>query len=37
MPQGELQEHIEQLPEMIEILSGGAVKLEPQEDEDDDG
>lgn len=38
MPRGELDEHLAQLPEIIEIVSAGAIKLEsPDEaDEDDD-
>jgi len=37
MGQGELFEYIDQLPSIIEILSGGAVKLESRDqDEDED-
>lgn len=36
MPRGELVEFLIQLPNVIEILSGGAVKLEESEDEDDE-
>lgn len=28
MPRGELDEYLDQLPEMVEILSGGAIKME---------
>lgn len=34
MPQGELAEYIEQLPTIVEILSAGAMKLEPPDDKD---
>ena len=36
MPVGELEDHIDQLPELIEILSGGNVKLQEPDDDDDD-
>jgi hypothetical protein len=34
MPQGELEEHVDQLPEMIEVLSGGTVKLSTTDDDE---
>jgi hypothetical protein len=36
MSRGELHEHIDALPEIIEIMSAGAVKLAAVEDDDDD-
>lgn len=33
MPRGELDEYFDQLPEVIEILSGGNVKMEPADDD----
>lgn len=35
MPRGELAEYLEQLPTIVEILSGGAVKLEVPDDDED--
>lgn len=38
MPQGELTSYLDQLPSVVEILSGGGVKLESRDrdkDEDD--
>lgn len=34
MPRGELGEYLDQLPEIVEIISGGNVKLEPADDEE---
>lgn len=39
MPRGELGEYLAQLPDVIQIVSGGNVELkepEPPEDDDDD-
>jgi hypothetical protein len=37
MPRGELDEYLRQLPEVVEIISAGTVKLEsPDEDYDDE-
>lgn len=36
MPGGELAEYLEQLSPMVEIISAGTVKLEPEEDDDYD-
>lgn len=34
MPRGELDEYLSQLPEVVEILSAGTVKLDSPDDED---
>lgn len=36
MPRGELEEHVNQLPELINILSGGNVEIKTPEVEDDE-